>query len=72
MSIACPLFIVAAYLCGSDHIRLCFDGAGAQESGPVRSAGSNGEGGRVGDDVSALATERDRGFREAELNRRQL
>lgn len=68
MSIACPLLVVAAYLCGGDHIRLGFDGAGAQESGPVRLPGCNGEGGWVGDDVGALAAEGNRGFRETELD----
>ncbi len=61
---------MTAHLCGSYHIRLGLYGPGAEKSGPVRDAGGDGEGGGVGDDVSTLATEGNRGFREAELERR--
>lgn len=58
---------MTAHLSGSDHIRLRFYGAGAEESGPVCSARGNREGGGVGDDLGALAAERDRWFGEAKL-----
>ena len=50
---------MTAYLRSSDYIRLTLNRASTEQSGPVRFTGANGEGGWIGDDVSALAAEGD-------------
>lgn len=67
MSITDPLLIMSPHLRRSNNIRLRLNRSRPQQHFPVRLTRWDGEGGGVGDDLCAEATEGEADFWETEL-----